>query len=139
MNLTEQLRKQYPAGVAYTVPEATQTLPEVLFATAERYPNRIALDFLGATMTYAQLARKVRLAARVFTRSGVRRNDRVGITLPNCPQHVIAVFGALTIGAIVVETNPLAPKAELSRQLRDAGCDVLVIWENSLKSIDIES
>lgn len=139
MNLTEQLRKRYPAGVAYTVPEATQTLPEVLFATAERYPNRIALDFLGATMTYAQLARKVRQAARVFTRSGVRRNDRVGITLPNCPQHVIAVFGALTIGAIVVETNPLAPKAELSRQLRDAGCDVLVIWENSLKSIDIES
>lgn len=139
MNLTEQLRKQYPAGVAYTVPEATQTLPEVLFATAERYPNRIALDFLGATMTYAQLARKVRQAARVFTRSGVRRNDRVDITLPNCPQHVIAVFGALTIGAIVVETNPLAPKAELSRQLRDAGCDVLVIWENSLKSIDTES
>lgn len=139
MNLTEQLRKRYPAGVAYTVPEATQTLPEVLFATAARYPNRIALDFLGATMTYAQLARKVRQAARVFTRSGVRRNDRVGITLPNCPQHVIAVFGALTIGAIVVETNPLAPKAELSRQLRDAGCDVLVIWENSLKSIDIES
>ncbi|MDO5033905.1 MAG: AMP-binding protein [Actinomycetaceae bacterium] len=138
MNLTDKLRENYPPGVPYTVPETNHTLPQILFDTAKRYPNRVAIDFLGASITYSQLARRVRQTARLLTQSGVRKGDRVGITLPNCPQHIVAAYGALTIGAIVVETNPLSPKTELSRQLREAGCEVLITWENSLSSIDLE-
>lgn len=136
MNLTEQLHELYPAGVPYTVEPPTRTLPEVLFDSARRYPDRVALDFMGGQLTYAQLARRVRQAARVLMQCGVRQGDRVGITLPNCPQHIVAVFGALTLGAIVVETNPLNPKAELSRQLKEAGAEVVIIWENSLDRLD---
>lgn len=137
MNLTERLRKQYAPSVPYTVVEETRTLPEILFETVERYPDRVALDFLGAQTTYSELERKIRQTARVLVQAGVRRGDRVGITLPNCPQHVISLYAIMTIGAIAVETNPLAPKSELSRQLTEAGCEVIIIWENSLKSVDM--
>ena len=137
MDLTERLRKQYAPSVPYTVVEETRTLPEILFESVKRYPDRVALDFLGAQTTYAELERKIRQTARVLVQSGVRKGDRVGITLPNCPQHVISLYAIMTIGAIAVETNPLAPKSELSRQLTEAGCEVIIVWENSLKSIDM--
>ncbi|MDO5048955.1 MAG: AMP-binding protein [Actinomycetaceae bacterium] len=137
MNLTDKLRKNYAPGVPYIAAEETRTLPEILFDTVKRYPNRVALDFMGAQTTYAQLERQIRQTARVLVRSGVRPGDRVGITLPNCPQHVVSLYAIMTIGAIAVETNPLAPKSELSRQMKDAGCEVIIVWENSLKSLDM--
>lgn len=138
MNLTERLRQSYAPAVPYYVVEETRSLPQMVFETAERYPDRIALDFMGAQMTYSQFVRKIRQAARLLMQSGVRRGDRVGITLPNCPQHVIAVFAIMAIGGIVVETNPLSPKSELSSQLKNTDAKVLIVWENSLKSIDID-
>ncbi len=137
MNLTERLRQHYAPSVPYTVVEETRTLPEILFETVERYPDRPALDFLGAQTTYSELERKIRQIARVLVQAGVRKGDRVAITLPNCPQHVISLYAIMTIGAIAVETNPLAPKSELSRQMKEAGCEVIIVWENSLKSIDM--
>lgn len=139
MNLTEQLRRSYAPGVPYTVREEDCTLPQMLFEVAARYPDRVALDFLGNQLTYAQLERQIRQAARVLSRSGVREGDRVGITLPNCPQHVIALYAIMLLGAIAVETNPLSPAAELSAELRRADAKVVIVWENSFKQLEMQT
>lgn len=138
MTLTEKLREQYAPGVPYTVPLETRSLPNILFEVAQRYPDRVAIDFLGAQLTYTQLVRQIRQAARLLHRAGVRPGDRVGITLPNCTQHVIALYGIMTLGAIAVETNPLSPRSELTEELKRAGARVIVVWENSLDAIDVE-
>src|SRR5439155_25029774 len=57
---------------------------------------------------------------------GVKKGDRFGMVLPNCPQYVIGYFAALRIGAVVVGNNPLYTDRELSHQLNDAGIEVLV-------------
>ena len=137
VNLTEQLRQSYAPSVPYTVLEEERSLPQMLFDVAARYPDRIALDFLGYQLTYAQLERRIRQAARVLSRAGVREGDRVGITLPNCPQHVISLYAIMLLGAIAVETNPLSPAAELSAELQRADAKVLIVWENSFKQLDI--
>lgn len=138
MTLTEKLREQYAPGVAYTVPLETRSFPNVLFEVAERYPDRVAVDFLGQQMTYTQLVRQIRQAARALHRVGVRQGDRVGITLPNCTQHVVALYAIMTLGAIAVETNPLSPRSELTEELKRSGSKVLVVWENSLDQIDVD-
>src|SRR5699024_10920085 len=48
------------------------------------------------------------------------------IILPNCPQHVVAIFATLRLGAIVAENNPLYTPNELEHQLNDAGCKVII-------------
>lgn len=136
MTLTEQLRQSYAPAVPYTVAAEERTLPQMLFEVAGRYPDRVALDFLGSQLTYAQLERKIRQAARVLSRAGVRQGDRVGITLPNCPQHVISLYAIMLLGAIAVETNPLSPASELSEELRRADAKVVIMWENSFKQLD---
>ena len=118
---------------AFTVPDLT--VPDLLAHAVEKVADNVALDFLGARMTYRELAAQADRAAAVLAAAGVRAGDRVALVLPNCPQHVVAFYGALRLGAVVAEHNPLAPPAELQAQLDAHGADVVVCWEKSLEQI----
>lgn len=116
-----------------TVPEIT--VPDLLADAARRYGPHVATDFLGRTRTYAELAAEVDRAARVLADAGVRPGDRVSLVLPNCPQHVVAFYAVLRLGAVVVEHNPLAPDAELREQIGSAGSRVVIAWEKSAAKV----
>ena len=123
----------YEEGVPRSLVYPQTTLPEILDRTAERFPQKVALRFFpdrrlpAPQTTYAQLAEQSRRFATALFRLGVRKGDRVALVLPNCPQYVIALYGALRLGAIVVNTNPTYVARELREQLDDAGCETVVI------------
>jgi long-chain acyl-CoA synthetase len=125
----------YEPGVppALTYPE--QTLPEVLDRTAERFPDRVALRFFVdarlpvPALRYRELAEKTRRFATALFQMGVRKGDRVALMLPNCPQQVIAFYGALRLGAIPVNTNPMYVAREMREQFEDSGCETLVVLD----------
>ncbi len=119
----------YPPGVPETYPYPEVPLTRLLDDAAKDFPQQVAIEFLGKTMTYKQLLDQVDRFATALRNLGVNKGDRVGIVLPNCPQHVIAIFAALRIGAIVAENNPLYTETELEHQINDAGCKVLVILD----------
>jgi long-chain acyl-CoA synthetase len=102
------------------------TLHEMFEATARDYPANIATIFFGARMTYAQLDEHAARFAAALQSLGVKRGDRVAIILPNCPQFLIALFGALKAGAIALPTNPLYVQRELRGQFNDAGVETVV-------------
>ena len=119
----------YPEGVPADIAEPTRALTANLDGAVARFPDRVALDFLGATTTYAQLGDRVARAAEALRRIGVRPGDRVALILPNCPQHVAAFYAVLRLGAIAVEHNPLYTAAELAHQLADHGATVAICWD----------
>ncbi|MFB8894022.1 long-chain-fatty-acid--CoA ligase [Microbacterium plantarum] len=125
----------YADGVPAEIDEVTQTLPEMLAATVERHGNRTALEFFGATMTYRELGANVDRAAEGLRRLGVTAGDRVAIVLPNCPQHVVAFYAALRLGAIVVEHNPLYTARELRHQFEDHGARFAIVWDKTVDTI----
>ena len=127
-------RPHYQAGIPAVIEEPDAGLGELLETAAHFYPDRVAIDFLGATTTYRELLEASERAARLLHDAGVRRGDRVALIMPNCPQHVVAVYGALRLGAIVAEHNPLAPAEELRAQLERHGGRVVVAWE---KGVDL--
>lgn len=122
-----------PETRSFTVPELT--VPDLLTGAVATVPDNVALDFLGATTTYRELAAQVDRAAALLAAAGVRAGDRVALVLPNCPQHVVAFYGALRLGAVVAEHNPLAAPAELRAQLDVHGARVVVCWERSLDKV----
>ncbi|MEU8819088.1 long-chain-fatty-acid--CoA ligase [Actinoplanes sp. NPDC048796] len=119
----------YPEGVPADIAEPERALTANLDGAVERFPDRIALDFLGATTTYAQLGDQVARAAEALRGLGVGPGDRVALILPNCPQHVVAFYAVLRLGAVVVEHNPLYTADELAHQLADHGATVAICWE----------
>lgn len=116
----------YPHEVPPTYDYPDQNLAEFLVRTAERSPNQTALEFMGARMSYGTLLDSSYRYANAMISLGLRKGDRVAVMLPNCPQAVIAYYGTLLAGGIVVMTNPLYMPRELEHQLLDAGARFIV-------------
>lgn len=127
-------RPGYQPGIPATIEVPDSHLSELLETAARFYPDRVAIDFLGWTTTYRELLAASERAAQLLADAGVRAGDRVALIMPNCPQHVVAVYGALRLGAIVAEHNPLAPADQLRAQLDHHGARVVVAWE---KAVDL--
>jgi long-chain acyl-CoA synthetase len=107
-----------------TYPE--RPLYDILDSTTIDIPDRPATAFLGAALTYRDIKTRSDWFAASLLRLGITKGDRVGIMLPNCPQYMIAAFGVLRCGAIVVNINPTYTARELTDLAVDAGVRLLV-------------
>src|SRR5258705_1460606 len=119
----------YPTGVPPNVDVPDVPLTQLLDDSAARFPRRAALAFFGRGMSYRQVVRQADRFAGALRRFGVHKGDRVALILPNCPQQIIAFYGTLRRGAVVVMHNPLYTAAELHHQLADSGARVVVVFD----------
>jgi len=127
--------KSYPPGVSDTIELPEEPVTALLDEAVRQFPNNIATDFEGQTLTYAQLGQAVDKFASVLRDLGVGKGTRVGTLLPNLPQNVITYYAALRLGGIMVENNPLYTERELEHQLNDAGVEVLVVMDQMYPKI----
>ncbi|MBC8075438.1 MAG: long-chain fatty acid--CoA ligase [Chloroflexales bacterium] len=128
----------YDKRTPHTLTYPDKPLDTLLSDAARLYPNNVATRFvlryllggrltIGGTQTYRQLNALVDTFAAALYGLGVRKGDRVGVMLPNSPHFIIAFFGAMRIGAVVVNINPTYTARELKHQLSDAGAETLVL------------
>src|SRR5262245_5231697 len=117
----------YDAGVPATLaPYPDRTLVDYLADAARERPNDAAVQFKGATVSFAQLETLSDACAAAFLALGIKRGDRIALLLPNCPQFSIAQFGAWKIGAIVAPLNPIYTEQELEGPIQDHGVETIV-------------
>jgi long-chain acyl-CoA synthetase len=119
----------YPEGVPHQLSISPETLVAMFSRSAQRFSRRPALYFFGKTISYRECHSLVEQFACCLATSGIRKGDRVALCLPNSPQAVIAFFGILRAGGIVVSCNPTYTEYELSHQLRDAGARAIVVLD----------
>lgn len=117
---------QYGPEVPRTVPIPRQPLTRFLEGAADWVPKRTATIFYGSRLTYRQLNCQANQFAHVLLGLGVNPGERVMIVLPNMPQMIVAYYGALKIGAVVVLSNPEADAAQIVRQIEQTRPRVLV-------------
>jgi long-chain acyl-CoA synthetase len=126
----------YAEGVPAEIAITDETLSDLLDEAVTRFDTGIALDFYGATTTYRELGEQVARAAEALRELGVEAGDRVALVLPNCPQHVVAFYAVVRLGAIVVECNPLYTAEELAYQLADSGAGFAIAWDKVVPTLD---
>ena len=102
------------------------SLGDFLERAAEKYRDNVALTGNGLAISYAELLAMIEKAASAFHEAGVKKGDRVGLMLPNCPEYVIAFFGTLRIGAATTQVNPLYVGRELEHIFSDSGTETVV-------------
>jgi long-chain acyl-CoA synthetase len=73
--------------------------------------------------------------ANALGKLGVQKGDRVGMNLPNCPQYLIANYAALSLGAIVVNLNPMYTAEELKHAAQKTGMTTLFTFDMVLPNI----
>jgi long-chain acyl-CoA synthetase len=118
--------RYYPSPISPTYDYPKTNVAQLLLQAAAKFPRNEALDFLGKTTSYEELLAQCRRMGNALKALPISKGDRVAIMLPNCPQAVIAYYGALMAGATVVQTNPLYTERELHAQLADSGARLLV-------------
>jgi long-chain acyl-CoA synthetase len=129
------------------VPHTLEPYPKIpLFGFLEQaardYPNNTALIFkpramkgaldglTSGKMTYRALNELTDRLASALAKLGVKKGDRVVIFMPNSPQFVIAYYGILKAGGVVVATNPLYAPREMENQFNDCGAELILATSN---------
>lgn len=118
--------QSYPADVDWYARIPVAPLWTLLDEAASRFGERPFLDFMGHRQTYGEVARLVERAAKGLQLAGLRKGDRVGLFLPNCPYFVIFYFAVLKAGGVVVNFNPLYAEREIEHQIADSGTSLMV-------------
>jgi long-chain acyl-CoA synthetase len=95
-------------------------------ASASKTPTAILTDFMGATLSYADVAARARDFAGGLQAMGMAKGDRIGLFLPNVPDYLVTYYGALMAGGIIVNMSPLYSVSELAHQVSDSGARVIV-------------
>jgi long-chain acyl-CoA synthetase len=125
----------YDKGVPQTVEIPNVPLFHFLEESARKYPDRACTIFKGAVVSYKEMNAICDHVAAALVDMGVKKGDRVGIFMPNSPQFVMAYFGILKAGGVVVATNPLYTAPEIEHQASDAGIEVMFVMTNFYKTI----
>lgn len=107
---------EYPSG----------SMMEAVTAVAEQYPDATAFTFQGVRTTYREMVAQAHRVARAFAAAGVKKDDRVTVCLPNCPQAVLCFYGLNLIGAVATMIHPLSSVGEIAFYLHDSGSRVAV-------------
>ena len=103
---------------------------------AARAPDNVVLAFPDARTTAAELLAAAATMAQGLHALGVRRGERVGILLPNCPAFVESLFGTSLLGAVPVLINARYRTEELAYVTGNAGICVIVTTDLIADRVD---
>ncbi len=101
--------KNYQPGVPAEIELPTESLVTMFERSVAEAGDHPALEFFGRRTSYTELGDQVDRAAEGLRHLGVRAGDRVALILPNCPQHVVAFYAVLRLGADAPGRGARAP------------------------------
>jgi len=104
-------------------------LATILTESAAATPDAPACRISGTTTTYRELDDLSDLVAAGLQSAGLTPGQVVALQLPNLPHFLIAYFGALKAGLVVLPLNPLLMAPEIEYHLTDSGAMLLVGFE----------
>ena len=115
------------------------SLKDVFVNSMNDFREKTAYYFLGAAFTFGDLLEQSGRFASALRNEGVCPGDVVAVNLPNIPQYLVAITGALRAGCVVSGLAPLLAPDEMAFQLNDSGARVLitldVLYEPKVKPI----
>jgi len=125
----------YDVGVPPSIDYPPIPLDRLLEESATKHPEHPAIIFGGSVgskvmdsqLTYRELNEAVNRFAAAMQKLGIKKGDRVAMFMPNCPQLVIAYYGAMRAGGIAVPCNFLYTEKEIEKQLLDSGAEIIVV------------
>lgn len=122
----EPWRRSYVHPEQWDQQFAPLAMTELFAASVAAHGDSPLVDFFGRRFTYREMMAEAYAFAAGLQAMGIARGDRVGLFLPNVPIYIPAYFGAMLIGATVVNFSPLYTVEELEAQVVDSGARLLV-------------
>ncbi|WP_067693802.1 FadD3 family acyl-CoA ligase [Nocardia jejuensis] len=109
-----------------------ETIPQLVLSAADRFGDAEAVVDGPLRLSFVDLADRVRRAAGAFAGAGIGKGDRVAIWAPNSAEWIIAAFGLLTAGGVLVPVNTRFKTAEAADIIRRSGAKLVLVQQGFL-------
>ncbi len=130
--------KNYPKGIPGEInPDSFDSLVDLMETSFKKFADLPAYENMGVSLTYKQVDKySAQFADFIQNHTNLKKGDRIAIQMPNLLQWVVAMFGSVRAGLIVVNTNPLYTAREMEHQFKDAGVKGVVILANFAHNLE---
>ncbi|MFE7741220.1 FadD3 family acyl-CoA ligase [Nocardia sp. NPDC057455] len=109
-----------------------ETIPQMVQTTADRFGDAEAVVDGDLRWSFAELADRVRRAAGAFAAAGIDKGDRAAIWAPNSAEWIVAAFGLLTAGGVLVPVNTRFKAEEAGDIIRRSGAKAVLVQQGFL-------
>lgn len=109
---------------------------EKVLDTAKKYPNGIALTFMGKNITYKKLIEEIKACAKSLRVLGIREDDKITLAMPNCPQAIYMLYAINLVGAVANMVHPLSAEKEIEHYLNASGSIMVVTLDQFYHKIE---
>ncbi|MFH0997158.1 MAG: long-chain-fatty-acid--CoA ligase [Pseudomonadota bacterium] len=116
----------WPKRLPKSMPISQAPLHDILETSARRYPDRTAIIYYGAEISYIEFWKQALQLAGALGGIGIKPGARVALYLQNSPHFAISFFGILRAGAVVVPLNPMLKDSEFMGLLKDSGARTII-------------
>jgi long-chain acyl-CoA synthetase len=106
--------------VSQTIDYPHVTMYEAILQSANRCLDSIAYDFLDYTSTYRQFVSEIDKCADALAAIGLKKGERITISMPTSPQGIICFYAANKLGAVSSMIHPLSTIKEIEFYLNVA-------------------
>jgi long-chain acyl-CoA synthetase len=115
--------------------EANELVVDGFYRACEKHSERTALIYLGEKITYRELKEYIHKFATALHDLGVRKDDKIMLYIPNCPQFIICYLAAQIIGGVPVPVSPIYTPSELRYLTRDSGATTILCMDTNLRYV----
>jgi acyl-CoA synthetase (AMP-forming)/AMP-acid ligase II len=122
--------KSWPDGIPQKLDFPNKPLYDFLRDNAQKNPEKAAINYYGREISFQELGDLTDRFSAALNDLGLKKGGRVSLYLENCPQFVIAYFGILKAGGVVVAANPMFKEDELLYELQDSGTEIIIALDH---------
>jgi acyl-CoA synthetase (AMP-forming)/AMP-acid ligase II len=108
------------------------TIPRMVLSAGDRFGDAEAVVDGPLRLTFAELAQRVRIAAGAFQSLGIDKGDRAAIWAPNSAEWIIAAFGLVTAGGVLVPVNTRFKSDEARDIIVRSGAKAVLVQQGFL-------
>ena len=104
----------------------------MVLSAADRFGDAEAVVDGPLRLTFAEVVDRIRCAAGAFAEFGINKGDRVAVWAPNSAEWMIAAFGLLTAGGVLVPVNTRFKSEEAADIIARSGAKAVLIQQGFL-------
>ena len=120
----------WPEGIPRTIKYPEVPLYRLLKDSAEKYPNKLAIDHEKDQISYEKLDVLSDKLAAALRDLNIKKDSSVLIFLPNIPEFIISYYAVLKAGGVVAPANPLFKEMELEYALSNSDSETIIAHES---------
>ena len=128
-NLSRPWVKFYKEGVNENLEYSTSSMVGYLLDAVARFPEYIAYEYYGNSVTYRDFYEQIRKCAACLKQQGVKEGEKVAICMPNTPSAIIMFYAINMVGAVASMIHPLSAQNEIELYLNQSESAYLFVLD----------